>query len=333
MKSRLRRPLQLQGLIVLLYVVLASWWVYFFEHESELLVRQMAAAGAALSPEQVSRLQDLTARHGRMFFGESGFMALLMVVSTWLVVRALRRERLIAQQQQNFLSAVTHELKSPIASARLYLESLQLGRADAEKVGRYLRHAHEDLTRLQGLVENLLEGRRLQHTGAELQREAVDLTALVSGLLERMGPVHGAGGRIRLAAPAPVPVLADAAALQRVVDNLLSNAVKYGGAAGEVDVVVSAADGRALLTVRDRGPGLRGADPEEIFEPFVRGGDEAVRTQQGVGLGLYIVRELVVAHGGTVTARDGLPGGGTEMRVELPLHRPGETGGAGESHA
>jgi two-component system OmpR family sensor kinase len=95
--------------------------------------------------------------------------------------------------------------------------------------------------------------------------------------------------------------------------------MKYGGPAREVEVGVTTADGRAVLTVRDHGPGLHGADPEEIFEPFVRGGDESVRTQQGVGLGLFIVRELVAAHGGTASARDGLPGGGTELRVELPL--------------
>lgn len=318
MKS-VRRTLTAYGVIVALYALLVGWWVVFFTQESGWLARNMQAAGAELSPAQMDVMRSVSARAGRMFLYESLFVGALMVGSSWLVLRALRRETALARQQRNFLSAVTHELRSPIASARLYIESMQLGRADPARTERYLRHAHEDLGRLAHIVDDLLEGRRLAERGVQLAPEPTDLSALVTREVERLRPVHApAGAGLLLEAPAAVPLRADPAAVARIVDNLVSNAVKYGGPQPQVQVSVRAEGALAVLEVRDHGAGLQGADAAAIFEPFVRGGDESVRTRQGVGLGLYFVRELVRAHGGRVTATDQLPGGGTRVRVELP---------------
>lgn len=318
MKS-VQRTLGAYGAIVALYALLVGWWVVFFTNGAAWLVRNLQAGGADLSPEQVAVLRAVSARAGRMFLFESAFLGMLMVGSAWLVLRALRRETELARQQRNFLSAVTHELRSPIASAKLYIESMQMGRADPAKTERYLRHAHEDLARLARVVEDLLEGRRLSERGVELSLEDADLAALVALELDRLRPVHApAGARLELDAPAPVPLRVDPSAVTRIVDNLVSNAVKYGGPEPRVRVSVRAEGRTAVLEVRDQGPGLQGVDAVAAFQPFVRGGDEAVRTRQGVGLGLWFVRELARAHGGRAGARDGLPGGGTCVRVELP---------------
>jgi signal transduction histidine kinase len=325
----LYRPLQLYIVIVVLYAALMGWWVYFLSTEGEWLVRDMAQAGAELSPAEAETLKAVTKRTGRMFLFESLFLGLLMVGSVWLVLRSLRRETLLAQQQRNFLSAVTHELRSPIASAKLYIESLQLGRADAEKTERYLRHAREDLQRLAAIVEDLLVSRRLQEARADVRPEALELRAQVGPQLERLAERHAErGARLLLHAEAPVAALADAAALETIVENLVSNGVKYGGERPLVELSLRADGDRALLEVRDHGRGLQGADARRIFEPFVRGGDELVRTQQGVGLGLYIVRELVAAQGGRVSAEDA-EGGGLRVTVSLPLAHAAAGGGAG----
>jgi signal transduction histidine kinase len=320
MKS-LHRPLQLYVVIVVFYAVLMGWWVTFLSNEGEWLVRDMQRAGAALSTEQATTLMAVTVRTGRMFLAESAFLGLLMVGSVWLVLRSLRREALLAQQQRNFLSAVTHELRSPIASAKLYIESLQLGRVDPSKTERYLRHAQEDLQRLARIVEDLLVSRRLQDAKVDVHLEPLDLAALLAPqadrLRERFAPT---GARIEVHADGPVLARADASAIDTIVDNLVSNGVKYGGEQPLVELTVRAHRDDAVLEVRDHGKGLAGADPRRIFEAFVRGGDESVRTQQGVGLGLYIVRELVAAQGGRITAKDA-PGGGALFTVTLPLAR------------
>jgi signal transduction histidine kinase len=319
-----QRTLGAYGAIVALYALLVGWWVVFFTNGAAWLVRNMQAGGADLSPEQVDVLRAVSARAGRMFLFESAFLGQLMVGSAGLVLRALRRETELARQQRNFLSAVTHELRSPIASAKLYIESMQLGRADPAKTERYLRHAHEDLERLARIVDDLLEGRRLSERGVQIALEEADLAALVAGELERLRPVHASvGARLELDAPAPVPLRVDLSAVTRIVDNLVSNAVKYGGPEPRVELAVRAEGGTAVLEVRDHGPGLQGADAADLVGPFVRGGDVSVRTQQGVGLGLYFVRELVRAHGGRVSATDQVPGGGTRVRVELPVATAG----------
>jgi signal transduction histidine kinase len=315
------RPLKLYGLIVVLYVTLTGWWVYFFSTEGGRLVDAVQSSGGGLSPAQVEVLREVSARTGRMFLYESAFLGLLMVGSVWLVLRAIRRELHASQQQRDFLNAVTHELRSPIASARLYLESILLGRTDEERTERYLRHTQEDLQRLGDMVEDLLASQRAARVGISVERHPADLVQLVSGPVDRMVLAHEQSEiRVERRGEGPVPVLADRAAIERIVDNLLANAVKYGGENPHIIVSVSIEGERAVLSVRDHGPGLSGADPESIFEPFVRGGDEMVRTQRGVGLGLSIVRELVKALDGTVSARDGLAGGGTVMQVSLPLH-------------
>jgi signal transduction histidine kinase len=322
----LYRPLQAYILIVVLYAALMGWWVTFLSNEGEWLVRDMQRAGAGLSPEQIALLELVTARTGKMFLAESTFLGLLMVGSVWLVLRALRRETLLARQQRNFLSAVTHELRSPIASAKLYIESLQLGRADGEKTERYLRHAHEDLQRLAHIVEDMLVSRRLQDARVEVRPEPLELRGLLAPQVERLAERHGPrGARIDLAPGGRVVARADASAIDTIVDNLVSNGVKYGGEHPHVELSLRADGDLAVLEVRDHGKGLQGADRRRIFEAFVRGGDERVRTQQGVGLGLYITRELVAAQGGTITADDA-PGGGAAFRVTLPLARGGEAG-------
>lgn len=328
MKSRVYRPLQLYGLIVVLYATLMGWWVYFFSTEGDRLVGAVQGAGGELSPAQVDVLRDVSVQTGRMFLFESAFLGLLMVGSVWLVLRAIRNEMRAAQQQRDFLNAVTHELRSPIASARLYLESMLLGRTDEQRTERYLRHAHEDLQRLGNMVEDLLASQRSSRIGISLEKTACDLVDLVSGPVGTLAPAYESkGAKVELHTNGPVPVLADQGAIERIVDNLLSNAVKYGGDEPHIEITVSAIGDRAVLSVRDHGVGLSGADPERIFEPFVRGGNENVRTQRGVGLGLSIVRDLADALGGKVSAQDGLPGGGTDIRVSFPLQRDAQPDG------
>jgi signal transduction histidine kinase len=314
-----RRLLWLYVLVLVIYALLAGWWVYFFFNQADWIVGHLRSAGGEMPPEQVALLRQVTESTARMFLMESGFLLALLGGSAFFVLRALRRERLLVQQQRNFLSAITHELRSPVASARLYIESLQLGRVEPEKRERYLRHAGEDLRRLTATIDELLEGRALLERGLVVHPEPLDLAEQVRGGLERLGAPHlAAGASLALQAPAPVPAQADPLAVDRILDNLLSNGVKYGGTPARLEVAVRAAGTWAELVVRDHGPGLCGLDPKSLFEPFVRGGDESVRSRPGVGLGLFIVRELARLHGGEVLVEDGLPGGGTQFTVRFP---------------
>lgn len=318
----IRRPLRLYVAIVAFYGLLLSWWVYFFANLDDRIVRRMVASGVPLDEAQRETLVQAGEETMRMLLFEGGFLGLLVLVSVFLVMRSVQRETTLARQQRNFVSAVTHELRSPLASARLYIDSILMGRTDADKTDRYLRHARQDLDRLGAMVEDILLTRRMGDRGIQVEKEALDLSERTATELERLRALYAETGvTLNLHTPGPVYAAFDPTVLPQVLDNLVSNAVKYGGEPAVVDVTVEQRGRSVVLTVRDHGPGLGGVDPAQLQEPFVRGGEEQVRTSPGVGLGLYIVREFARAHGGRFTLEDGLPGGGTRASVSFAAAR------------
>lgn len=317
-----RRKLYSYVAVVAVYVIVFGWWVFFFVHQSEFLVRRLERRGITLSGETEAALREATDESMRMFVFEGSFLGLLLLASIFLVVRSLRREVVVHRQQKNFLSAVTHELKSPLASAKLYLESLALGRAEGEKRERYLRNAHADLERLQQMVEQLLESARMSSTGPPVRIERLALRAELARILEELARDPAtASVQTELAPGEELEVQADPLALRTMLHNLLTNAIKYAGPTPRAELSVRAEGGHAAVRVRDFGPGLKALDVRRIFEPFVRGGDELVRTRKGVGLGLYMVAELARAQRGAARAIGSVEGGGFAVEFTLPLAR------------
>ncbi len=315
---RSRSLLILYSGVVLVLVALLSWWVYFFTQQGKLLVVRITRAGVELTPEQAEAVRDAAARSMRMFLFEGGFLIALLLVGVYMIMRSMRREVLLHRQQRNLLSAVTHELKSPVASAKLYVQSLLLGRVkDEEKRKRYLEHTEEDLDRLDQMVERLLESARISTDRAQLSLEPLDLSDFarktVADLTKR-GDVE-----VEILTEENVPIVSDPSALETILSNLIANAIKYGGQPPRIQVQVSNNAGRAQLRVRDFGPGLQETRPERVFEPFVRGENELVKNRPGVGLGLYLVAELTRALGGSVRAQNAEHGTGFAVQVFLPL--------------
>ena len=317
-----RRMLQVYWAVLALVLVLVAWWVVFFARQGDFLTTRVAKAGQTLSPEQAHAVRAAANETLRMFLSEGMFLVLLLIGGMALIVRSMHRELIAHRQHEDFLSAVTHELRSPIASARLYIESLLLGRAQGETATRYLQHAKQDLDRLCDQVDGLLAAARIQRSTPEIVAEALDLAPHVRTCVEQIEQAGlPPGARLEFHGAAGVVASADPRAVTAIVSNLVSNALKYGGDPSRVEVRVATVDDHAELSVRDFGPGLRGADTQSIFEPFVRGDDNDVRMRPGVGLGLYMVAELARALRGDVRAQDRLEGGGMLICVRLPLAR------------
>ncbi len=318
--SSARRPLRIYWAVVFLCLALLAWWGVYFFRQGDLLIERATAAGAPLDATQSRAIRDATRDTMVMFAVEGAAVALALVGGMVIVLKALKREAELGERQRAFLSGVTHELRSPIASAKLCVESLLLGRVPEEKGERYLNHAKEDLERLDRLVEEMLHSSRVANKSMEVHPEPLDLAAFVADLQQELkteGSMNGA--LIEFDVPAEeVAVMADPVAVERILRNLLSNAVKYGGEPCRVDVTVRRDAGDGVLEVRDYGPGLGATDPRKLFQPFVRGSGDVVKKRPGVGLGLYVVAELARALGGRVDAEDGIEGGGTRMRVALP---------------
>lgn len=319
MKVR-RQTLLLYGAVVGLFALILGWWVVFFLGQGDVLVKRVQEQDAGLTEAQAALVRDAALRSSRMFFFEGAFLVLLLLAGVVLVLRSLRQEAQLYKRQRDFLSSITHELRSPIASARLFLESLLLDRVPEGKKSKYLRSAHRDLDRLNDVIDNLISSATRSAKTDRGPRGRIDLGECTAGTVARV--IEGDDRDVELALHCDDEVLVDAhpAEIETIVRNLVSNALKYGGDPPRIDVRVEPVDGCASVSVRDYGPGLQGAKPSQIVNAFERGDSELVKTRPGVGLGLYLVAELAREIGGELRAGNADDGGdGFAAHVRLPL--------------
>lgn len=227
--------------------------------------------------------------------------------------------REVARLKDEFLSAVSHELRSPLALLIGYGELLQErppGEDEVRWMGERIHRAGEQLARL---VDDLLEAGRLEQGRFSLDRRRLDPLAAARQAVEAAGATHPTHVFV-LSEPAepPPPVLADATRLQQVLTNLLSNAARYSPEGGRVTVVLERQPGMVALAVEDEGPGVPATERGKVFEKFYRTAQAQQQIKKGLGLGLAICRDLVVAHGGRIWVEDA-PGGGARFGFTLPL--------------
>lgn len=308
-----------------LFALILSWWIIFFAREGDVLIERLNASGIDLTVEEMDAVRGATHRSLVMFASEGGVLVVLLFAGLLVLIRAQRREVEMHRRQRDFLSAVTHELRSPIASARLQVESLRMGRVPEGKQERYLVRTLADMDRLSRTVDQLLKAARTSSGRIQLNLQDLDLADFTRRIVTRIGHSDPSLPPIALHAPREVHVHADSDALGTIIENLVSNALKYGGSPPQVEVTVDALDREARIEVADQGPGLDGRIGSHAFDPFVRGGGELVSKRPGIGLGLYLVAELTRALGGSVRARN-REGGGLVVSVFLPLRSNAEGG-------
>jgi len=228
------------------------------------------------------------------------------------------------QARDEFLSIASHELRTPVTAisgiAQVALRSKQRGTLDDARLTRVLEQLIRGSQRLVTLTEDLLDVSRLQTGRFDLRPEPLDLSVFVADFVDRFGATLTERHRLMLhAEDGPLSVLADPARIEQVLANLLSNAVKYTPDGGPLMVTVRRHGAQAIVAVRDEGIGLPPGTTELIFQPFGRAPNAAHRQIQGLGLGLYICRQIVERHGGKIHAESTGDGGGTTMRFWLPL--------------
>ncbi|MCC6413345.1 MAG: HAMP domain-containing histidine kinase [Saprospiraceae bacterium] len=244
----------------------------------------------------------------RMILSEGIFFTACLVAGLWIVNRSTNREVSLARQRRNFLLSITHELKSPIAGMRLVLETLGRRELTKEQREKLCHNGVNDATRLQNLVEDLLLAARLEDKWQAFP-EPIDLYKLASDIAANLRvrfPV--ANIRIEVSEDAP-PVQADKPGITAIIQNLLENAVKYSPDGAPVVLSASQNNGKLTMLVTDQGKGIPAMEKEAVFEKFYRIGDEETRQTKGTGLGLYIVKQVLKAHGGNITVSDNTPQG------------------------
>ncbi|PYQ44250.1 MAG: two-component sensor histidine kinase [Acidobacteria bacterium] len=256
-----------------------------------------------------------------LFFGIIFFALIIagMVVNTIFLVRELRR----SEQHDSFINAVTHELKTPVASIRLHLETLQRRDLPEARKQEFYKIMLSDADRLTETVEQVLRAGRAGDRRAGREKAEVDFGQLVQDCLETIRTRHHLPPQAMRYEQAlnngnGVRVLGSPEDLRTAVSNVLENAVKYSGNHIDVAVRLETDDKRVLLKVKDEGVGIAQQDLKRIFKRFHRVGGRSLAHIKGTGLGLFIVRSIAKKHGGKAFAQSDGEGRGTTVTIELP---------------
>lgn len=242
-----------------------------------------------------------------------------VVLNTFFLVREIRRN----EQKDAFINAVTHELKTPVASIRLYLETLQSRSVDEERRKDFYRIMLKDSDRLLESIEQILRTGRIAPASRKPNLSHVDLGAVVDDCVTRARALyHLPLESLTYSAGPPVTVLADQDEVRAAVSNLVDNAVKYSGSDVRVTVDTAVTDHKyASVRVHDNGPGIAKNELKEVFKRFHRVPSASGTRVPGTGLGLYIVRSVAKRHGGRAWAESEGVGRGSTFFLQLPIAR------------
>jgi two-component system, OmpR family, sensor histidine kinase CiaH len=309
--------------ILLLYVIAALvWWAFLLIGQTEAIYHlkkeNLSLTHVRSSPEYSSELfkiEDQRRREIYKYIGEGATFLLLIIIGAVFIYRYVRKQFLLHRQQQNFVMAVTHELKTPIAVSKINLETLQKYQLEEEKKNKLLQATLQETVRLDNLINNILISSQLEENSYRVQKQEIDLSKLMQDVLQQFlarYPNHLVGAHIEN----DVAVNGDPLLLKLLLSNLLENAVKYVPV--DKPLILSLHSGEMVrLELADEGPGIPNEEKKNVFKKFYRIGSETTRKAKGTGLGLYICKKIAEDHNGSIQVRDNQPEGSIFI-VELP---------------
>ncbi len=280
-------------IILLVYVSLQSiWWLY----------KQYKLY------EQVTPESNMD-RKFYMILGEGGVFFVILFSGFLLTYRYFNKEIQVGNQQKNFLLAITHELKTPIASLKLYLQTLLKRNLNLSKQAEILNKSVKDADRLNALVENILLATKIDDNGLPLNPEELNLSLMIEKVTLDMLESSGKTVNVEFFIQPSVYFNGDRDAFYSILINLISNALKYAPEESTMCVTLVQKNNETALSISDEGPGVSEPEVEKIFDKFYRSGNEETRSQKGTGLGLYIVKKLVEHHNGMIQVKPNMPRG------------------------
>lgn len=244
-----------------------------------------------------------------MIIGEGTVFAILLIYGVYRLHKAINEEAALHRQQNNFLLSVTHELKSPLSSIKLYLQTILRHELPAEKQRAFLVNSLKDIERLDDLVENMLIATKIENKSYTFPKEKIDLSLLVDEVLQRIRQHVVRAERLQPVVTKGITVYGDQFALSLVLSNLIENALKYSPAEKPVVLELKEAGQKAMLRIADQGQGIPEREKEKIFDKFYRVGNEETRATKGTGLGLFIVKQVLDNHGASIHVKDNRPSG------------------------
>jgi len=307
--------------VLLAYIIAGLiWWFIDLQTQTRQMTDYKLQELKKDDPAYESRLNAIyaeadlkTAQH----IGEGSTFLLLILVGAIFVYREVRRQIRLQLQQQNFMMAVTHELKTPIAVTKLNLETLQKHRLDEQRQQKIIQAALQETGRLDTLANNILIASQLEGGGYTRSKELLDLSPLVQRIVQDLR--HRYVDRKWADNIEPGCSLSgDPLLLQMLVSNLAENAIKYAPKESVITILLRKEKDHIVLQVKDEGPGIPDEEKKKIFNKFYRVGNENTRKTKGTGLGLYLTKKIMKEHRGRIAVRDNDPVG-TIFELSFPV--------------
>ena len=304
-------------LLTYIFAILVFWFIALNKQNIELSYYKldMIDVDDSQHTQKVKKLEAERDRKAAQYLGEGFTSFLLIVAGAIFVFRIVDRQLVKSHQQQNFMMAITHELKTPIAVTKLNLETMQMRKLEYEQQQKLIRSTIQEANRLNALCNNMLLLTQIDAGGYTLTKEKFDLGTLANDCVDDF-TMRFPHRRIETYFDGEVVVTGDQLLLQLAVNNLLDNAIKYSGTDDVILLKVFRENKLIKLQVIDEGAGVAPEEKNKIFEKYFRG---AQRQMKGTGLGLYLTKEIVKQHHGDITMTNNIPHGCIfEIKIRVP---------------
>jgi len=297
---------------LLAYVIAALvWWFIALMQQNNILTGyelQQLQNNAITDQQKINKIQQDKKRKTTQYVGEGVTFLLLIITGAVFIFRVVRRQFKQSHQQHNFMMAITHELKTPIAVTKLNLETLQKHKLSTEQQQHLISNTLQEANRLNDLCNNILLASQIEAGGYQVTNEQIDLTALVYDCGQEF-IVRYPQRKIETNLQQDIYFTGDRLLLQIAVNNLLDNAIKYSPRESKVTIELRNENDAITLEVKDEGKGIAEGEKEKVFDKFYRTGNVYTKGAKGTGLGLFLTKKIVEQHDGNIIVTTNHPQG------------------------
>lgn len=300
--------------ILLAYIIAALvWWFVALNQQNEVMAdykKQELRIESPTYKADLAKIENAEKRKRAQYMGEGITFFLLIAAGAFFVFRAARKQLNFSLQQQNFMMALTHELKTPIAVTKLNLETLQKRKLEDQQRDRLIQTTLQEANRMNTLCNNMLLSSQIEVKGFRISEEEINLSELASECVQDF-IIRYAAKKIVSNIQENIYINGDRLLLQMVVNNLVDNAIKYSPKETAITVVLEQQNNNIILQVKDEGKGISAEEKQKVFNKFYRIGNAATKSAKGTGLGLYLTKKIVTEHNGNIIVTDNTPTGCT----------------------
>lgn len=311
-KSKKLRSIFILYWFLLAYIIAALvWWFIALNQQNQQMTQYEMLQLDHFDNNyltELDKIQTVEKRKTTQYIGEGITFFLLIITGAIFVFRAVRRQLMISQQQQNFMIAITHELKTPIAVAKLNLETLQKRKLDEQQQQRLIQTTLQETNRLNALCNNMLLSSQIEAGGYRVTNEETNISELIATCVQDFITRYPQR-KIDANITPDIFINGDRLLLQMLANNLIDNALKYGVKDLPVIILLSETDNKIIFQVKDHGKGIAPEERDKIFNKFYRIGNSATKAAKGTGLGLYLSKKITTQHQGSISVTDNVPTG------------------------